>query len=470
MNDLVSCLPRISSIPGPRGPAGNAGTSGSAGTNGVTPTTTTTSPFTMPAGGAEVTITVGATSWMAIGMPLFIETAGNFVVVTVISGTTVRVAAQVAAAGNAVAGTVIASGKKVVTGAVMTPDSSVTDSLANRITVLESTSQGNRSWYSSTPPTNTGGQLRIGDLWFDEDDGFKLYRWDGTQWDDVQRVLQLTDFGTGIRPIVKVDTLPLSGSVGDFVLLTTDNKLYRWTGAAWSKAVASGDLVGQIDGSTMIVDGTIIAQKLGANSVTAAKVGANQIITSAANIADATITDAKIVALSAGKISAGQMQAVDIGHNGYLFHPTYPTNKFRSTDLGVSFADAKNFGSGSAYTFSHCTPVTCYGPGNAAFGTTGCPSMCPDPSNTIRVQVQGRLIGYYGNILVYCRVNNGSYQPLASRYSKDGNDAVIDCTRLLTGVTLTSKLEIFVAPADANGDATPNVTCRYEIDVMVFNW
>lgn len=471
MNDIVPCLPRISSIPGPRGPAGGAGTAGNAGTNGVNPFTTTTSPFTMPAGGAEVTVTVGSTSWMAFGMPIFIETAGHFSVVTVISATTVRLAAQAAVPGNASAGTVIASGKKVVTGAVMTPDSTVTNNLANRITALELAPGGNRSWYSSSPPPNTGGQLKIGDLWFDEDDGMKLYRWDGTSWVDVQRVLSQADFGTGIRPIVKVNSLPSTGySDGDFVWLQTDGKLYRRVGGQWSKAIATGDLVGQVDASTFIVDGTIIAQKLGANSVTADKVGANQIITQAANIADATITNAKIVNVAAGKITAGQIQAVDIGHNGYLFHPTYPTQRFRSTDLGVSFADAKNFGSGSAYTFSHCTPVTCYGPGNAAFGTTGCPAMCPDPDNTIRVQVQARLLGYYGNILVYCRVNNGAYQPLASRYSKDGNDAIIDCTRLLTGVSLTSKLEIFVAPADSNGDATPGVTCRYEIDVMVFNW
>ena len=470
MNDQVPCLPRISGIPGPRGPAGGSGTSGANGVNGLTPTTTTTSPFTMPAGGAEVTVTVGNTSWMAIGMPLFVEAAGNFVVVTVISATTVRLSVQASAAGNAAAGTLIATGKKVVTGAVMTPDSTVTDLLTTRITALESTTQGNRSWYSITPPPNTGDQLRIGDIWFDTDDGNKIYRWSGTAWVDVQRVVQLADFGTGIRPIVKVTTLPLTGSVGDFVLLTTDNKLYRWTGAAWSKAVASGDLVGQIDGTTMIVDGTIIAQKLGANSVTADKVGANQIITSTANIGTAVITDAHISAVSAGKITAGSIQAVNIGHNGYLFHPTYPTKFFRATNFGTSFADAKNFGTGTAYTFSHCTPVICYGPGNAAFGTTGCPSFCTDPDNTLRVQVQGRLIGYYGNILIYCRINNGAYQPLASRYSRDGDDAVVDCVRSLTGVSLTSKVEFFVAPANGAGDATAGVTCRYEIDVMVFNW
>ena len=202
MKEVVPCLPRVSQIPGPRGATGASGNAGTNGSNGVTPTTTTTSPFTMPASAAEVTITVGATSWMAIGMPLFVETAGNFTVVTVISATTVRVQAQTAT-GNAAAGTTIASGKKVVTGAVMTSDSTVTNGLNTRITALESTPQGNRSWYSTTAPSAITNVLRTGDIWFDTDDGYKMYRWDGTQWVDVQRVLQAADFGAGIRPIVK---------------------------------------------------------------------------------------------------------------------------------------------------------------------------------------------------------------------------------------------------------------------------
>jgi hypothetical protein len=478
MKEVVPCLPRVSQIPGPRGATGATGNAGSNGSNGVTPTTTTTSPFTMPAAAAEVTITVGATSWMAIGMPLFIETAGNFTVVTVISATTVRVQAQTAT-GNAAAGTTIASGKKVVTGAVMTPDSTVTNGLNARITSLESTPQGNRSWYSTTAPSAITNVLRTGDIWFDTDDGYKMYRWDGTQWVDVQRVLQAADFGTGIRPIVKVTSLPTSGySDGDFVWLQSDGKLYRRVGGSWTKALATGDLVGTIDG-TMIVDGTLVAQKLAANSVTADKVGANQIITQAANIGDGVITDAKIGTLSAGKITAGDIQSVNLGYAGGIFHPSYIAGAyagryFRTTEFGTSFADNFTFAAGTGFTFTQPTPVTAYGPGNASWRINNSPAMCPDSGNNLLVQMQGRLIGYHGNILLYCKVNGGSAIPLASSYSEAGNNdsrrAVIDATRKLTGITPTSRVEIFVAPANGNGDVAANVTCRYEIDVTFFNW
>lgn len=557
MKEVVPCLPRVSQIPGPRGATGATGNAGSNGSNGVTPTTTTTSPFTMPASAAEVTITVGSTSWMAIGMPLFIETAGNFTVVTVISATTVRVQAQTAT-GNAAAGTTIASGKKVVTGAVMTPDSTVTNGLNARITSLESTPQGNRSWYSTTAPSAITNVLRTGDIWFDTDDGYKMYRWDGTAWGPVNKVLELPDFGTGIRPIVKVNSLPTSGySDGDFVWLQTDGKLYRRTGGQWTKAVATGDLVGQIDGQTMIVDGTIITQKLGANSVTADKVGANQVITLSANVGVGVINNQHISTLSAGKISAGDIQTVNIGYAGRIFHPsaydlvgtactatatvaggkltavavtaggsgyasapavtisggggtgaaasavvvdgvvtaivvtdpgsgytTTPTvtvgrqvayRYFRSTDFGTSFADNFTFAAGNGFTFTQPTPVTAYGPGNASWDVTGAvPTMCPDSGGKLLVQLQGRLIGHQGNILLYCKVNGGAAQPLASAYSEAGSTgskrAVIDATRKITGLTHTSRVEFFVAPANANGDVETNVICRYEIDVTFLNW
>ena len=475
MNEIVPCLPRISSIPGPRGPKGDSGSAGTNGSNGVTPTTTTTSPFTMPAANAEVTVTVGNTSWMAVGQPIFIETAGYFGVVTIVSATSVRLSAQVAT-GNAAAGTVIASGKKVITGAVMTPDSSVTNALGNRITALEATPQGNRSWYATTPPSALTNTLRTGDIWFDTDDGFKMYRWDGTTWVDVQRILQSADFGTGIRPIVKVTSLPASGySDGDFVWLQTDGKLYRRVGGAWTKALATGDLVGQIDG-TMIVDGTLVAQKLAANSVTADKVGANQIITQAANITDGVITDAKIATLQAGKITAGDIQSVNLGYAGGIFHPSYITGAyagryFRTTEFGTSYADNFTFNTGTGFSFTPMTPVTAYAPGNASWRVNGAPAMCPNSSGALLIQAQGRLIGYHGNITLYARINGGAFFALAGRYSQDGNDAIIDANRIVTGLTGSSKLEVFVAPCDGNGNITGSaVTCRYELDVTFFNW
>ena len=59
--------------------------------------------------GAQVTVAVANTSWVAVGQPLFIETAGSFTVVAVLSVTSLRVMAQSATA-NAAAGAAIVIG------------------------------------------------------------------------------------------------------------------------------------------------------------------------------------------------------------------------------------------------------------------------------------------------------------------------------------------------------------------------
>lgn len=479
MNELPqSSLPRISSIPGPRGPKGDKGDSGDAGAAGVSPQATLTAPFIMPAAAGTVTVTVTNTSWTATGLPVYIETAGSFIVAAILSATSLSITAQ-AATDNAAAGTTIATGKKVVPGARMTSDTTQIDSLGVRVTALESgNAAGNKSWFGATQPVNTGGVLKVGDIFFDSSQNNKIYRWDGTQWVDVQKVLDLPDFGLGIRPIVKVQTLPASGyNNGDFVWLETDGKLYRRVNGAWTKAVGTGDLVGQIDG-TMIVDGSLVAQKIAANAITADKVGANQIITDVANIGEGIITDAHIGNLSAGKITAGDIQTVNIGYAGRLFHPLYHKTAavggaeryFRAVEFGTSFASGHMFTAASGFTFSHGTPVTAYGPGHGSWGLNNAPTMSPNSSGAILVNLQGRLIGYTGNITLYARVDGGSFFALAARSSQDGADAIIDANRILTGLTPASRIEIFVAPCDGNGAILTNVTCRYEVDAVFYNW
>jgi hypothetical protein len=312
--------PIISAIPGPRGATGAAGAAGAASTPGKNSFTTTAANFTMPSAGANVTVTVVDTEWMATGQPVFIETAGHFAVVTVNSATSVTLQARDIPT-NAASGTLITFPRKVTPGGYLYVNPSDINDLDDRITVLETAPGANRAYYGTTAPT--GGTYTVNDSWYDTDDGYKHYRWDGSAWVAANRVVDLPDFGTGIRPILKVSALPSSGySDGDFVWLDTDGKLYRRVSGSWTAAISTGDLVGTIDGSTFIVDGTIIAQKLAANSVTADKVGSNQIITRAANIGGSVINSSHIANLEAGKITAGDIQTVNLGVAGRLFSPS----------------------------------------------------------------------------------------------------------------------------------------------------
>lgn len=118
---------------------------------------------------------------------------------------------------------------------------------------------GGGSSFSETPPGNpTEGQI-----WFDASNGNKIMRWNGTEWEDVQRVLELSDFGTGVKPVRIVNELPATGEQGDFVYLTSDNKLYRWDGNAFVTGVEAADVTGQMV-ADQIATGAITATKFAA--------------------------------------------------------------------------------------------------------------------------------------------------------------------------------------------------------------
>lgn len=118
---------------------------------------------------------------------------------------------------------------------------------------------------------------------------------------------------------------------------TFDQKLYRWTGSAWTEAVLSlDDQAGQIE-STQITDdavtapklaansvvtasmaaGTIDADRILANSITGGLIAASGIITATAQIDDGLITNAKIAnaAITTAKIGDAEVQTLKIDGN-----------------------------------------------------------------------------------------------------------------------------------------------------------
>lgn len=110
-------------------------------------------------------------------------------------------------------------------------------------------------------------------------------------------------FGSGLRPVQIVDVLPTDPTPtdGDLAFLTTNGKLYRYTGGAWTVAVDGTD----------IVDGSIVASdKIQANSITASEIEANTI--TAGQIAAGAISADEIAsnAVTADKINVTSLDAI----------------------------------------------------------------------------------------------------------------------------------------------------------------
>ena len=95
------------------------------------------------------------------------------------------------------------------------------------------------SYFQASPPT---GQA-VGDLWFDTDDGNRVYRWNGSAWIDAQdsKIAQaindaaLAQATADSKIVTYYQAEPPTGqAVGDLWVDTNDNNhLYRWNGSAW---------------------------------------------------------------------------------------------------------------------------------------------------------------------------------------------------------------------------------------------
>ena len=180
----------------------------------------------------------------------------------------------------------------------------------------------------------------------------KLYRYDGAAWvtgvaaADIEGTLASSNFAQDLRPVEIVSALPSADNFqGRVVVLTSDNKLYRYTGSAWTAAVNTNDLSGSITSAqiasvaaasvtgtltdaqiadlatakltgtiseTQITDGAISSLKIAANAVTTAKIALNAI--TADVVSAGAITETKISngAISTEKIAANAVTASQI--------------------------------------------------------------------------------------------------------------------------------------------------------------
>lgn len=83
---IATQLCRLVMVPGPAGKPGVPGTPGTAGSNAWA---SLTADYTMPAFGASADAAMDHTDWLAVGLPVFVETLGTLQVAAILGPTSV---------------------------------------------------------------------------------------------------------------------------------------------------------------------------------------------------------------------------------------------------------------------------------------------------------------------------------------------------------------------------------------------
>ena len=201
----------------------------------------------------------------------------------------------------------------------------------------------------------------------------KLYRYTGTAFTSLVSTQDLDGelgeglFSDDLRPIERVSSLPTTGlTQGRVVLLTTDNKLYRYTGNEWTSNIAAVDVDGQISGNqiaddaittTKITDDAITAPLIAANAVAADNIQSNAVTAakitsgsiSADKIASNAVTAAKLAAdsITAGKIAAGAINASDLFVDGVIQSGAIGTGQIVANKIAASSIITSKIGTGA---------------------------------------------------------------------------------------------------------------------------
>jgi len=118
----------------------------------------------------------------------------------------------------------------------------------------------------------------------------KLYRLSGGAWTtsiaaaDLSGTVDSANFPSTLRPVEILGALPTSDlTQGRTVLLTTNNKFYRYTGSEWTAGISATDLTDQIDLPTQVT-GNLQAANIAAGSISTSKLIASEFETDTAVI------------------------------------------------------------------------------------------------------------------------------------------------------------------------------------------
>jgi hypothetical protein len=159
----------------------------------------------------------------------------------------------------------------------------------------------------------------------------KLYRYDSTVPEfttlvntaDISGTLGENLFSDTLRPIERVTTLPTTNLVtGRVVMLTADSKLYRYTGSAWTSAIAAADMTDQLNLATQA-----------SGLLPAANASAGLVNSNVTMNADGTLSGAGAGQATLGGLGAGQVATLDTITETYIGDNAISTSKIQTNAI-----------------------------------------------------------------------------------------------------------------------------------------
>jgi hypothetical protein len=257
-----------------------------------------------------------------------------------------------------------------------------------------------KAYYQATAPTSG---MTEGDIWFDTDDGYKLYYYTGSAWASVQdtsiaaaqsaaTAAQTT--ADGKNKIYRQGTTPTGTfSVGDLWFNTSnDNSISRWDGSSWVANTLGNNALASIS----------------ANKITAGTIDASVITVSninAGNISTGTLAAARIAAgsLDASKITAGTITATQIS-SSYVYAGTIAAGNITTGTLSATVSLAAVSGTIGGFTLA-----STYLSGSGGF----------------TLYSNGTIDGGLSNTLFYGYANIGGGTATGERFIVTGNSSFV---------------------------------------------
>ena len=169
---------------------------------------------------------------------------------------------------------------------------------------------------------------------------------------DLSGTLGENLFSDTVRPIERVGTLPTSDlTTGRVVMLTTDNKLYRYSGTSWTSAISAADLDDQVNLATQVF-GQVQAASLTAGQISTASIQAGAVV--ADSISSGAISAVKLAAdsVTANAIAANAVTASEIAAN------TITTTQLNTSQI---FADSAVIGAIQSSSITTAAVVSAIG-------------------------------------------------------------------------------------------------------------